>query len=76
MTRNTVRRVEVATPVRDPDLKRRLDRILDVMWNDNVSARDQKPDGNYVRRTPGTEEPLNCQSYFYDESYRLAARRQ
>ena len=74
MTRNTVRRVEVATPVQVPALKERLIGILDQMWSDNSSARDQQPDGSYVRRTPGTDAVINCQTAFYDEAYRLAGR--
>ena len=74
MTRNTLRRVEVATPVNDPTLKARLEKIFDVTWRDNCSARDQHADGTYTRRYPGTEEPLNCQNWLYDEAYRLAGR--
>ena len=74
MTRNTLRRVEVATPVRDPALKRRLGYVFDTIWNDNASARDQQPDGSYVRRYPGNEETRNCQALLYEQAYRLAAR--
>lgn len=73
MTRNTLRRVEVACPILDDDLKKRLDTIFDVTWRDNSSARDQLPDGAYVRRMPGTQQPLSCQAWFYEEAYRLAA---
>lgn len=73
MTRNTLRRVEVACPILDDDLKKRLDTIFDVTWRDNSSARDQLPDGTYVRRMPGTQQPLSCQAWFYEEAYRLAA---
>lgn len=74
MTRNTVRRVEVATPIEVPALKQRLIWIMDKMWKDNSSARDQQPDGTYVRRMPGTEPVVNCQSLFYDEAYRMAGK--
>lgn len=73
MTRNTLRRVEVACPILDDDLKKRLDTIFDVTWRDNSSARDQLPDGTYVRRMPGIQQPLSCQAWFYEEAYRLAA---
>ena len=72
MTRNTLRRVEVACPIEDPDAKRRLETIFSVMWQDNASARDQTPDGSYRRRYPGVEEPRSCQNWFYDETYRRA----
>ena len=75
MTRNTLRRVEVAVPVYDQGLKQRLLRIFDVMWRDNRQARDQQPDGSYVRRMPNGEPALACQDWLYDEAYRLAGRK-
>ena len=73
MTRNTLRRVEVATPILDDGCKARLDRIFDVIWRDNVQAREQQPDGNYRRRYPGVDTPLSSQNWLYDEAYRMAA---
>ena len=72
MTRNTLRRVEVAAPVYDEALKARLLQIFEVMWRDNRQARDQQPDGSYVRRMPNGQPPLACQDWLYDEAYRLA----
>ena len=69
MTRNTVRRVEVATPIEVPAPKEQLLWIMDRMWN-------QQPDGTYVRRMPGTDPVINCQSLFYDEAYRTAGKNQ
>lgn len=76
MTRNTLRRVEVACPVWNDELKQRLNYVFETIWNDNASARDQQPDGNYVRRIPGTEETRNCQAILYEQAYRLAAKRE
>ena len=73
MTRNTLRRVEVATPILDESCKARLERIFDAIWRDNVQAREQQPDGNYRRRYPGLEIPLSSQNWLYDEAYRMAA---
>ena len=73
-SRNTLRRVEVAAPVYDPALQRRLANIFDVMWRDNRQARDQQPDGSYVRRMPNGDAPLACQDWLYDEAYRTAHR--
>ena len=73
MTRNTLRRVEVATPILDEGSKARLERIFDAIWQDNVQAREQQPDGNYRRRYPGLAMPLSSQNWLYDEAYRLAA---
>lgn len=72
MTRNTLRRVEVATPLLDADIKQRVDRMFDMMWRDNVQARDQQSDGSYARRYPGTQTPLSSQNALYDEAYRMA----
>ena len=66
MTRNTVRRVEVAAPVLQEDLKERLQSIFDTMLRDNQKAREACSDGEYrhVAQKEG-EEPLNAQEYFY-----------
>jgi len=74
MTRNTLRRVEVATPILDDGCKERLDRIFDVIWRDNVQAREQQPDGNYRRRYPGVNTPVSSQNWLYDEAYRMASK--
>ncbi len=74
MTRNTLRRVEVATPILDTDAKARLTRIFDVIWRDNVQAREQQPDGSYRRRYPAGQTALSSQNWLYDEAYRLAGR--
>ena len=73
MTRNTLRRVEVATPILDEECRERLMRIFDVIWHDNTQAREQQPDGNYRRRYPGVNTPLSSQNWLYDDAYRLAA---
>lgn len=71
MSRNTVRRVEVATPIEDERLKKRIRSMFSVLMSDNVKARVMLPDGNYVHveRKEG-EEALNSQEYFYEEAYR------
>jgi polyphosphate kinase len=72
MPRNLDRRVEVVTPVRDPELREELRSILDVTLADNTQAWTLGPDGSWTRRVPGDgEEPLSSQQYFID----LAARR-
>lgn len=73
MTRNTLRRVEVGVPVRDPALKARIREMFRIMLRDNIKARVQMPDGNYVKVERGEEEePLNSQEYFFEEAYRAA----
>lgn len=71
MSRNTVRRVEVAAPVEDERLKRRIRDMFRVLLSDNVKARIMLSDGTYVHVQPENgEELINSQEYFYEESYR------
>ncbi len=71
MSRNTIRRVEVAAPVEDERLKKRIRDMFRVMMSDNVKARVMQPDGSYVHaeRKDG-EEAVNSQEYFYAEAYK------
>lgn len=73
MTRNTERRVEVATPLLDRRLADRAVDIFNTCLRDNVKAREQDSEGNYhhVERKPG-EAPLNSQIYFYEQAYKAA----
>lgn len=76
MTRNTVNRVEVAAPVLDMRLKKRISDIFNVLMNDNVKARIMLRDGTYVHaECPENAVPLNSQEYFYSEAYRKAAEK-
>ena len=63
MTRNTDKRVEIATPVLDARIAERIDGILRTMLADNVKARKLCPDGDY-RRVDTLGEPLDAQEYF------------
>lgn len=72
MTRNTLRRVEVAAPVEDKDLKARLIHMFHIMLLDNLKARELSADGIY--RYAKTAKPeINAQEYFYEESYKRAS---
>lgn len=68
MTRNTVRRVEVAAPVYNDKLKTKLQKMFDVMLSDNQKARKLEADGNY-HRVSNDLTPVNAQEYFYAEAY-------
>ncbi len=68
MTRNTVRRVEVAAPVYNNKLKTKLQEMFDVMLSDNQKARKLEADGNY-HRVSNDLTPVNAQEYFYAEAY-------
>lgn len=75
MTRNTVRRVEVAAPVEDIRLKECLLKDFRIMLNDNVQARKMNPDGNYTR-IRNDKEPLSAQEFFYEEAYKKAGKKE
>ena len=68
MTRNTVRRVEVAAPVYNDKLKTKLQEMFDVMLSDNQKARKLEADGNY-HRVSNDLTPVNAQEYFYAKAY-------
>jgi len=53
MQRNLQSRVEVMTPVEDPELRQELRLILDVQLGDPRSAWDMQPDGGYLQRGHG-----------------------
>lgn len=68
MTRNTLRRVEVAAPIYDTHVRQRILHIFDVLTKDNVKARKMLPDSTYVHvKTVG--EPVDSQSAFIREAY-------
>lgn len=74
MSRNTIRRVEVAAPVEDEKLKKRIREMFSVLMHDNVKARIMQNDGTYIRADRSeNEEELNSQEYFYEEAYKKLA---
>jgi polyphosphate kinase len=70
LPRNLNRRVEVVTPINDPDLKRYLKNVvLKTYLRDNVRARMLRPDGSYERvQTTPDEARLDSQSFFEPDS--------
>ena len=74
MTRNTVKRVEVAAPVYDPAIRETIQGIFSLMLSDNQKAREEDADGNYsLVKCEG--EPVNSQEALYQQAYDRAARR-
>lgn len=72
MTRNTEKRVEVACPVYDENIRRRLIHDLKVMLSDNVKARQMDSTGAY-RKKKQDAALVNAQETFMKEA--LNARR-
>ncbi|MCR4840732.1 MAG: polyphosphate kinase 1 [Lachnospiraceae bacterium] len=73
MTRNTVRRVEVAAPVHDERAKEKIKHIFNLLLMDDEKGKEQGPDGIYRDRRVN-ETPLNAQEVLYKEAYERAAR--
>ena len=63
MTRNTDKRVEIATPVLDKKIEGKIYRMLKVMLADNVKARVLLPDGSY-KKTEQVGESVDSQNEF------------
>ena len=73
MTRNTLRRVEVAAPIYDKDLKMQLEEMFITMLSDNQKARQEDSRGNY-EIAEAQETPLNSQEFFYEQAYMNAEK--
>ena len=66
MTRNTEKRVEVACPILDEDVKRQVNHYLEVMLADNIKGRNLTKDGNYIKRDQ-SEPLIDSQERFMKE---------
>jgi len=72
MSRNTERRVEVATPITDPDLKKRLNEIIELTLSDNVKARRQESGEYLLPRVKAGEQLVNSQIEQFKWAYKAA----
>lgn len=63
MTRNTDKRVEIATPVLDQDIRNKIFSMLDIMLKDNVKARKLTSKGTY-KTIEYIGAPVDSQGYF------------
>ncbi len=66
MTRNTEKRVEIAFPVENSVLKKKIIHILDIMLNDNVKARKINDKGEY-ERVIRSVDLIDSQYYFMQD---------
>ena len=73
MTRNTVRRVEVAAPVLDKALKERLDWMFETMMRDDEKGKCLTEKGNYVDRSVN-DVKSDSQEMFYAMAYSNAEK--
>ncbi len=72
MTRNTLRRVEVAAPIEDPDIRMQIQEMFVTMLSDNRKARSMNNKGIY-KIEPSDNAPLNFQEVFLQQAYDNAA---
>ncbi|MDD5921561.1 MAG: polyphosphate kinase 1 [Eubacteriales bacterium] len=70
MTRNTVRRVEAAAPVYDPDVKSQILRMFSTKLRDDEKGKEQDENAVYHDRKL-SDPPMNSQEYFYQRAYAL-----
>lgn len=75
MTRNTLRRVEVAAPVQDERLKNHLAWMFETMMKDDEKGKCLTEKGIYVDRNLHVQK-LNSQECFYEAAYANAEKRQ
>lgn len=74
MTRNTVRRVEVAAPILDKKVREYLSWMFETMMNDDEKGRRLTAKGTYVERNINKVK-LNSQELFYSLAYSNAENR-
>lgn len=67
MTRNTEKRVEVAVPILDEEIKKQINHYLKIMLNDNVKARVLQSDGKY-RKKEQKEPYIDSQAVLMEEA--------
>lgn len=73
MTRNTIKRVEVAAPIENDKLRKRIKDMFDILMQDTVKARLMGNDGSYTKmKLSDNDRHLNAQEYFYEEAYKNA----
>ena len=73
MTRNTIRRVEVAVPILDKQIQSRLDHMFEMMMNDDEKGKELTRKGIYVSRELN-EVKMDSQELFYAMAYSQAEK--
>lgn len=77
MGRNLDRRVELMIPIEDSRARRRLLRILEAFFQDNMQASKILPDGSSERLKPAAgEKKFRAQEHFFKEARRTAKARE
>ncbi|MFY4773539.1 RNA degradosome polyphosphate kinase [Metabacillus sp. RGM 3146] len=72
MTRNMEKRVEILFPIYEGNIKKRINRILEILLSDNTKAREQNSDGVYQYvKLDANEEEVDSQLVLFDHAYHL-----
>lgn len=66
MTRNTVRRVEVATPIYEKEIQKRIREMFNLMLSDDEKGKEQNEIGYYSDRKIN-DKPINSQEILLKE---------
>lgn len=64
MSRNLLRRVEIACPILDKDIKKTIEFMIDTIMQDNIKSRELLSDGRYIRKLREGEADINAQEKF------------
>lgn len=72
MTRNTIRRVEVAVPIYDAQIRERIFKYFKTQINDNVKGRILQSNGDYKKQKQDDYDTIDAQQIFFDEAYKNA----
>ena len=73
MTRNTIRRVEVAVPILDQQVRDRLEYVFEMMMSDDEKGKELTSKGLYVSRNL-SEAKMDSQELFYAMAYSQAEK--
>lgn len=74
MTRNTLKRVEVALPILDEDIKQRIIDMFNLQFSDDEKGKEQDSNGVYKPRKFG-KKSVNSQEVFYERAYVMAGEK-
>lgn len=66
MTRNTERRVELAVPIYNEKLKKRLNKYMEIQWMDDIKGRVHTVEGDYIPIKDGAN--ISSQDYFMKQA--------
>ena len=74
MTRNTTRRVEVAVPILDKEIRDRIYSMFQLQFQDDEKGKEQDALGVYKDRQIH-DEPVNSQEVLYERAYIAAGEK-